>query len=226
MDACALLFGWFSFSVLSWEERLQNDPFVGWHVKPQLNKTNHSGVSVFIQPVRFVLIIVDVRKEPRSRLAFTYLMILFQEEYAEMAALLEAGVTAGFLRPVIAAEFPLSSAAEAHREVIEHKQGSCGKIVLTVWASRDTTPKELCRTVEMYATILCHRHAWFAHTQSAPQYLVVHWAPVSDHGGILVLLPVINWQFRHISGSRGGRALRYDTIWYIYSKADEMASLI
>jgi len=55
-----------------------------------------------------------------------------QEEYAEMAALLEPGVFAGFLKPVIAAELPLSSAAEAHRDVIEHKQGSAGKIILNV----------------------------------------------------------------------------------------------
>jgi len=52
-----------------------------------------------------------------------------------MAALLEPGVTAKFLQPVIAVEFPLSSAAEAHHEVMEHKQGSCGKIILTIWAA-------------------------------------------------------------------------------------------
>jgi len=49
-----------------------------------------------------------------------------------MAAALEAGAAAGWLRPVIAREFHLSSAAEAHRDVIEHRQGSCGKIILNV----------------------------------------------------------------------------------------------
>jgi len=60
------------------------------------------------------------------------MMILLQEEFAEMAALVDQDTAAGFLQPVIAAEFPLSSAAEAHRDVIEHKLGSCGKIVLTI----------------------------------------------------------------------------------------------
>ena len=50
-----------------------------------------------------------------------------------MAAELESGAAAGWLRPVISHEYPLSSAAEAHREVMEHTQGSSGKIVLTVW---------------------------------------------------------------------------------------------
>ena len=49
-----------------------------------------------------------------------------------MAAALDAGAAAGWLRPVVSEEFPLSSAAEAQREVIEHKQGSCGKIILSV----------------------------------------------------------------------------------------------
>ena len=67
-----------------------------------------------------------------SWLIVTELTILYQDEYAQMAALLEPGITAKFLQPVIALEFPLSSAAEAHHEVMEHKQGSCGKIILTV----------------------------------------------------------------------------------------------
>jgi len=49
-----------------------------------------------------------------------------------MAAALEEGAAAGWLRPVISHEFPLSSAAEAQREVIEHKQGSSGKIIMSV----------------------------------------------------------------------------------------------
>jgi len=61
-----------------------------------------------------------------------FVFVLFQEEYAQMAALLEKDLKAGFVKPVIAAEFPLKSAAEAHHDVIEHKKGSCGKIILTV----------------------------------------------------------------------------------------------
>jgi len=56
----------------------------------------------------------------------------FQEEYAQMAAALDKGASAGWLRPVISHEFALSSAAEAHRDVIEHKQGSSGRIVIIV----------------------------------------------------------------------------------------------
>jgi len=50
-----------------------------------------------------------------------------------MASALYAGVEAGWLRPVISShEFDLSSAAEAHRDVIEHRNGSCGKIIISV----------------------------------------------------------------------------------------------
>jgi len=49
-----------------------------------------------------------------------------------MAAALDAGAAAGWLQPVISEDFPLSSVAEAQREVIEHKQGTCGKIILSV----------------------------------------------------------------------------------------------
>jgi len=49
-----------------------------------------------------------------------------------MAIALKAGAAAGWLRPVISQEFPLSSAAEAQREVIEHQQGSSGKIIMNV----------------------------------------------------------------------------------------------
>ena len=49
-----------------------------------------------------------------------------------MAAAMDAGAAAGWLRPVISEEFPLSSAAEAQREVMEHKHGSSGKIILSI----------------------------------------------------------------------------------------------
>ena len=49
-------------------------------------------------------------------------------ETAEIHASIQAGLNAGTLRPVVAAEIPLASAAEAHRRVME--PGARGKIVL------------------------------------------------------------------------------------------------
>jgi NADPH2:quinone reductase len=47
---------------------------------------------------------------------------------SEIHAALQAGLGNGTLRPVIAAELPLTSASEAHRRVME--PGARGKIVL------------------------------------------------------------------------------------------------
>lgn len=55
-----------------------------------------------------------------------------QEEYAKIAAALYAGAEAGWVKPVIREEFPLESAAVAHHEVMEHKEPSGGKIILSV----------------------------------------------------------------------------------------------
>jgi len=49
-----------------------------------------------------------------------------------MASALEKGVVAGWLRPVISQEFPLSDAVAAHRQVIEHPGGSTGKLILSI----------------------------------------------------------------------------------------------
>ena len=49
-----------------------------------------------------------------------------------MAAALHAGAVAGWLTPVIASEFPLAEAAAAHVEVMVHKGGSAGKILLSI----------------------------------------------------------------------------------------------
>ena len=51
------------------------------------------------------------------------------DEATEIYAAIEAGLKNGTLQPVIAAEFPLSDAAEAHRRVMA--SGALGKIVLT-----------------------------------------------------------------------------------------------
>jgi NADPH2:quinone reductase len=55
-----------------------------------------------------------------------------EEEYSKMATALNAGVAAGWLRPVISQEFPFVDATDAHREVIDHKQGTAGKLILSV----------------------------------------------------------------------------------------------
>ena len=65
-----------------------------------------------------------------------------QEEYLQMSVALEKGVEAGWLRPVIDREFPLNEAAEAHREVIHHKQGSAGKLIISVWIVSVTVTSE------------------------------------------------------------------------------------
>ncbi|XP_044224480.1 quinone oxidoreductase [Thunnus albacares] len=53
------------------------------------------------------------------------------EEKKECAALLYAGMEAGWLRPVIGAQYPLDKAAQAHHDIIE-SPGATGKIVLTM----------------------------------------------------------------------------------------------
>jgi len=55
-----------------------------------------------------------------------------KEEFDEMGAYIVAGLEQGTLRAVVGHQFALDQAADAHREVIEHSQGSNGKIVLTV----------------------------------------------------------------------------------------------
>ncbi|CAJ1071418.1 quinone oxidoreductase [Xyrichtys novacula] len=53
------------------------------------------------------------------------------EESRECAALLYAGMEAGWLRPVVGSKYPLEKAAEAHRDIIE-SPGAAGKMVLTM----------------------------------------------------------------------------------------------
>lgn len=55
-----------------------------------------------------------------------------KEEYAKMAEALHAGVDAGWVKPVIRDEFPLKDAALAHHEVMEHKEPSGGKLILSI----------------------------------------------------------------------------------------------
>jgi len=53
-------------------------------------------------------------------------------ELATISAAVVAGCEAGWIKPEIGQEFALQEAAQAHTEVIEHKSGSTGRIVLNV----------------------------------------------------------------------------------------------
>ncbi|XP_042353972.1 LOW QUALITY PROTEIN: quinone oxidoreductase [Plectropomus leopardus] len=53
------------------------------------------------------------------------------EEKRECAALLYAGMEAGWLRPVVGSQYPLDKAAQAHHDIIECP-GAFGKTVLTM----------------------------------------------------------------------------------------------
>lgn len=53
-------------------------------------------------------------------------------DWNEMQAFFAAGQETGWLRPVVGREFPLEQADQAHVDVVEHKNGSAGKIVLNV----------------------------------------------------------------------------------------------
>eukprot|EP00468_Gymnochlora_sp_CCMP2014_P000556 CAMPEP_0167743278 /NCGR_PEP_ID=MMETSP0110_2-20121227/1925_1 /TAXON_ID=629695 /ORGANISM="Gymnochlora sp., Strain CCMP2014" /LENGTH=340 /DNA_ID=CAMNT_0007627627 /DNA_START=69 /DNA_END=1091 /DNA_ORIENTATION=- len=55
------------------------------------------------------------------------------ETEVEAIAAIQAGIKAGFYQPIVGTRFPLDKAADAHVEVMEHKTGSAGKIILTPW---------------------------------------------------------------------------------------------
>lgn len=54
-----------------------------------------------------------------------------QEETAECAAALFAGMEAGWLRPVVGPKYPLEKASQAHEDII-NSHGAAGKIVLVM----------------------------------------------------------------------------------------------
>lgn len=60
-----------------------------------------------------------------------YSVLFSQEENKECAALLYAGMEAGWLRPVVGSKYLLEKAAQAHHDIIE-SPGAVGKIVLTM----------------------------------------------------------------------------------------------
>ena len=57
---------------------------------------------------------------------------LFQDEVIEYGEAIVKGIDDGWLRPLVGVEFDLAEAYKAHEEVIAHKQGTKGKIVLNV----------------------------------------------------------------------------------------------
>ncbi|XP_070532221.1 quinone oxidoreductase-like [Ptychodera flava] len=77
---------------------------------------------------------IDARKTMGKETCIVGVMLtnIDDYEYKEIAAAVGAGMAKGFLNPVVGLEYPLEEAVEAHREVIDHKQGTHGKIVLNV----------------------------------------------------------------------------------------------
>ena len=53
------------------------------------------------------------------------------KDLAEAHAVIQAGVNAGWLQPIVGKEFPLEKASEAHRDIISGG-GALGKMVLSV----------------------------------------------------------------------------------------------
>jgi NADPH2:quinone reductase len=56
------------------------------------------------------------------------------EEAKAALAALGAGLADGTLRPVVGPVFPLARAAEAHIDVLEHRGGASGKVVIQTWS--------------------------------------------------------------------------------------------
>ncbi len=55
-------------------------------------------------------------------------------EIEETVKFINEGLNNGKLSPIVGQTFKLSEAAEAHVEIIEHKRGTRGTIVLLPWA--------------------------------------------------------------------------------------------
>lgn len=54
-----------------------------------------------------------------------------KEEFRQFAAALQAGMEAGWLKPVIGSQYPLEKAVQAHENII-HSSGATGKMILLV----------------------------------------------------------------------------------------------
>jgi len=78
---------------------------------------------------------VDCRKLMMKEASVTGCMIAnsSDKEADEALAAIEAGLKLGIYNPPVGLSFALDKAEEAHVEVLEHKSGSSGKIVLKPW---------------------------------------------------------------------------------------------
>ena len=56
--------------------------------------------------------------------------ISFQTEFAETAAYINAGLELGWLKPVVAKEYSLENAAQAHKDIMGGQGGAQGKLIL------------------------------------------------------------------------------------------------
>ncbi|MBA2379092.1 MAG: NADPH:quinone reductase [Blastocatellia bacterium] len=117
-----------------------------------INDATHGGVDVIIEMLanenlerdfgvlkKFGRVVIvgsrgSINLTPRlamTKEATIHGMVLFnatQDEFAEIRRGIYDGLSAEYLRPIVRRSYPLSEAADAHREIIESK--ACGKIVL------------------------------------------------------------------------------------------------
>jgi NADPH2:quinone reductase len=122
-----------------------------------LNATNNQGVDVIVEMLANVnldkdlkMIAVDgriaivgsrgtIEIEPRDTMARRSSILgvslprATDSEKDDIRRALYAGLESRVLRPVIGQVFPLAQVAKAHEEVIQHSEGSYGKIVLHLW---------------------------------------------------------------------------------------------
>jgi NADPH:quinone reductase-like Zn-dependent oxidoreductase len=59
-----------------------------------------------------------------------------QAEWDLAYTAIEEGLAVGALKPIVGLSFTLAEAKDAQIEVIEHTQGTAGKIVLLPWADQ------------------------------------------------------------------------------------------
>ena len=73
-------------------------------------------------------------RDTMSREAAVFGVMLFnasEKDFREMHAAIQAGMEAGWLRPIVGKQFPLKNASKAHEDII-NGSGALGKMVLTV----------------------------------------------------------------------------------------------
>lgn len=94
-----------------------------------------------------------------------------------MAEALHSGVDAGWVKPIIRDEFPLKDAAHSHHEVMEHKDPSGGKLILSIcWAVGSV---QTCLAALVHLWVVCCNwncllffQKYFAFAFTSVQYFV------------------------------------------------------